>query len=170
MGRRLRTWEIEPRDVSSLFACAEEPLQHTCEDEEEAEVQLILFVGFLAEHLLGNGGAFCSWIPTLLQGKDKLVEAANKRQAEGNRLVPPTDTFGFEDFTAIACVQAAHTLSHRLSPGGQGEEGRQGACSHRDIHTAIQPRPWVMLSSALVTDVVVILEGFFFRSCFSPQP
>lgn len=45
-------------EASSTFASAKEPPRGSCEGEEEAEEQLFLLVGgFLAGHLLGNGGA-----------------------------------------------------------------------------------------------------------------
>lgn len=59
-----------------------------------------------------------SQIPALLRGQDELGEAANESGAERNGLVLPTDSFGFEDFTAIAFLQltGAHAGgSHALT-------------------------------------------------------
>lgn len=126
----------EPRGCFLPVSLHGEDSPHTRKSKEEAEEQLFLFIGgFLAEHLFGNCEAeFPLWFLPCCEGRmswGKLQAKAWQRE----RLLLPTDAFGFEDFTLtpfcswVEHLQTNYKLSLRLSPPARVKGASRGAGS-----------------------------------------
>jgi len=117
-------------DASSPVPHKQEPPRGSCKGEEEAKEQLFLFIGgFLAGHLLGNGGAEFSLRLHPRHGGRTSGEATSESRAKRNGLVLLADAFGFEGFTAVGFLQLAGACvgrSGRFGPVCRGEGGRWG--------------------------------------------
>lgn len=77
--------------------------------------------------------------------RERWAEGSCKQKYGRERLVLPSDTFGFEDITLthlcswVEHVQANHELLLRLSPSARVKGAGRGAGSLKDVSRAVQP-------------------------------